>query len=82
MLVLSHSVSELYTVCIFWFPYSVRNVRKKFQNCSQSNPPVGELDQPVFRVFYGSSDFSLIEACDLFEFDPFAPDQCRDIFMV
>ena len=28
--VLSHSMSELYTVCIFWFPYSVRNVLKIF----------------------------------------------------
>ena len=28
--VLSHSVSKLYTVCIFWFPYSLRNVLKKF----------------------------------------------------
>ena len=48
--VLSHSVSELYTVCIFWFPYSVRNVLKNFQNCSQPNRPIGGLDQPVFRV--------------------------------
>ena len=48
--ILSHSVSELYTICIFWFPYSVRNVLKNFQNCSQPDRPVGELDQPVFRV--------------------------------
>ena len=48
--VLSHSVSELYTVCIFWFPYSIRNVLKTFQNRSQPDRPVGELDQPVFRV--------------------------------
>ena len=53
MSVLSHLVSELYTVCFFffWFPYSVRNVLKKFQNCSQPNRPVGELDQPVFFGF-------------------------------
>ena len=31
MSVLSHSVSELYTVYIFWFPYSVRNVYKNFR---------------------------------------------------
>ena len=48
--VLSHSVSKLYIVYIFWFPYSVRNVLKKFQNCSQPDRPVGELNQPVFRV--------------------------------
>ena len=50
--VLSHSMSELYTVCLFffWFPYSVRNVLKNFQNCSQLDRPVGELDRPVFRV--------------------------------
>ena len=48
--VLSHSVSELYTVCFFWFPYYVRNVLKKFQNCSQPDRLVGERDQPVFRV--------------------------------
>ena len=48
--VLSHSVSELYTVCIFWFPYSVWNVLKNFQNCSQPDQPVGEMDHPVFRV--------------------------------
>ena len=48
--VLSHSVSELFIVCIFWFPYFVRNVLKNFQNCSQPDLPVGELDQPVFRV--------------------------------
>ena len=34
----------------FWFPYSVRNVLKNFQNCSQQDRPVGELDQPVFLV--------------------------------
>ena len=50
VLVLSHSMSELHTICIFWFPYSVRNVLKKFQNCSQPDRPVWELDQPVFRV--------------------------------
>ena len=50
--VLSHSVSELYTVCFFFsFPYSVRNVLKNFQNCSQPDRPVGELDQPVFFSF-------------------------------
>ena len=48
--VLSHSMSELYTVCIFWFPYSVRNVLKISQNCSQLDLPVGELDQTFFRV--------------------------------
>ena len=48
--ILNHSVSELYTVCFFWFPYSVRNVLKNFQNCSQPDPPDGELDQPVFWV--------------------------------
>ena len=48
--VLSHLVLELYTVFFFWFPYSVRNVLKKFQNCSQPDRPVGELGQPVFRV--------------------------------
>ena len=48
--VLSHSVSELYTVYIFWFPYFVRNVLKNFQNCSQPDRSVGELDQPVFWV--------------------------------
>ena len=47
--VLSHSVLELYTV-FFLFPYSVRNVLKIFQNCSQLDQPVGELDQPIFRV--------------------------------
>ena len=47
--VLSHSVSELYTI-FFWFTYSVRNVLKNFQNCSQPDRPVGELDQPVCRV--------------------------------
>ena len=51
--VLSHSVLELYTVCFFWFPYSVRNVLKNFQNCSQPDRPVGELDQPVFRFCKG-----------------------------
>ena len=49
--VLSHSVLELYTVCFFWFPYSLRNVLKNFQNCSQPDRPVGELDQPVFSGF-------------------------------
>ena len=39
--VLSHSVSELYTVCIFLFPYSISNVLKIFQNCSQPDRPVG-----------------------------------------
>ena len=48
--VISHSVSELYTVCIFWFPYSVRNVLKNFQNCSQPDQPFGELDSQFFRV--------------------------------
>ena len=48
---LSHSVSEWYIVCfIFWFPYSIRNVLKNFQNFSQPDRPVGELDQPFFRV--------------------------------
>ena len=42
--VLSHLVLELYTVCIFWFPYSVRNVMKNFQNCSQPDRPVRKLD--------------------------------------
>ena len=82
MSVLSHSVSELYTVYIFWFPYSVRNVLKNFHNCSQPDRPVGELDQLVFRVFYGASDFSLIEARDLCESGPFALDQCRAMFRV
>ena len=53
MLVLSHSVSELYIVCIFWFPYSVRNVLKNFQNLSQPDRPVGELDQLVFGFCKG-----------------------------
>ena len=51
MSVLSHSMSELYTVCFFfWFPHSVKNVLKNFQNCSQLDRPVGELDQPVFQA--------------------------------
>ena len=48
--VLSHSVSELYTI-FFSFPYSIRNVLKIFQNCSQPDRPIGELDQPVFSGF-------------------------------
>ena len=50
MSVLSHSVSELYTVYLFWFPYSVRNVLKNVQNFSQLDRSVGELDQPIFLV--------------------------------
>ena len=30
LLILSPSVSKLYIVCIFWFPYSVRNVMNFF----------------------------------------------------
>ena len=51
--VLSHSVLELYTVFIFWFPYSVRNVLKNFQNFSQLDQLVGELDQQFFGFCKG-----------------------------
>ena len=50
VLVLSHSVLELYTI-FFLFRYSVRNVLKNFQNCSQPDRPVVELDQQVFSGF-------------------------------
>ena len=82
MSVLSHSVSKLYTVYLFLFPYSVRNILKNFQNCSQPDRSVGELDQPVFSGFVRVIRFSLIEARDLFESGPFAPHRCRAMFRV
>ena len=42
--VLTHYESELCTVCFFFIPYSMKNVLKNFENCSQ---PVGEPNQPV-----------------------------------
>ena len=47
----SHSfgVKIVHRLC-FWFPHSIRNVLKNFQNCSQPDQLVGELDQPVCRV--------------------------------
>ena len=48
--VLSHSLSELFTVFIFWFPYSVKNVLKNIQKYSQPDRSVRELDQPGFRI--------------------------------
>ena len=51
--VLSHSVSKLYTVYIFWFPRSVRNVLKNFQNCSQLDRPVGNWISQFFGFCKG-----------------------------
>ena len=48
MSVLSHSKSELYSVCFFFLiSNSVRKILTNFENCSQPNEPVGKPDQPV-----------------------------------
>ena len=48
MSILSHSESELYSVCFFWIPDSVRKIIINFENCSQPAIPVGKPDQPVY----------------------------------
>ena len=47
MSVLSHSESDLYSVCFFWIPDSLRKVLTNFESLSQSAELVGKPDQPV-----------------------------------
>ena len=84
MSVFSHSVSKLYTICIFWFPYSVRNGSKKILNWFSIGSTDWGTGSASFSGFCkgGSSDFSLIETRDLCESNPFAPYKCRAMFRV
>ena len=48
MLVLSHSESDLYFVCFFWIPDSLRKVLTNFESLSQLAELVGKPDQPLY----------------------------------
>ena len=49
MSVLSHSESELYSICFFWiFFFSVKKIMTNFEIYSQPDEPVGKLDQLVY----------------------------------
>ena len=37
--------------CFSWVPYSMKNVLTKFDIFSQSDRPIGKLNQPIRRVF-------------------------------
>ena len=50
--VLTHPELESYTVTLFWVPYSVRNVLTKFDIFSQSDRPIGKLNQPLHQGFF------------------------------
>ena len=45
--ILSHSESELYSVCFFWITNSVRKILKNFESCSRSDELVGKPDYSV-----------------------------------
>ena len=45
--ILSHLELDLYSVCFFWIPNSLRKVRKNFESLSQPDGLVGKLEHLV-----------------------------------